>query len=661
MNRITTFLLAALLFIWPSTASAQLADDDAAPPGEIVISSEEEPAAEDVEEMEPVVVTATTIETPISKIGSSTTVITKEDIERQGATEVLEVLRNVPGVNTIQGGSTGGFTSLFMRGGESNFTLVMIDGVKINDDGGAFNFAQLTTDNVARIEVIRGPQSALYGADAMTGVVNIITKKGEGPPTLTASSEVGTNGTFRHKVSLSGSKENMDYSLSASHYKTSNLSRLSNDDYENVWLSGRVGFALGDDADLSFIVTHQDSETGLPGATDLLPEDTDDEAENQQTTFAVIFDQYLTPWWEHVFQYSYFIQDYENVDPSFSFFTGLPDDGMGDDFITEYLFDLTRYEVNYQHNFYVEDTYVLSTGVDWMEEQADIYSYFESFGYPGSVTDIDKSRTNRGFFAQVSAEYWERLNLVVGARYDDNSTYGSEWSPRVTASYLVKATDTRIKGSYGEGIKNPSFFELYLPFGGNPDLDAEKSESWDIGVEQRLTVAGSDVFIGATYFDQKFDDMVNSDPITYTLENIDEAVVRGIEIETHLEFPCNVTLAGAYTYLIEAKIEGGMDDGKDLLRRPDHLAAVTLNYNKDKLNANLNITYTGERRDSNPVTFAREDADDFTKVDLAFSYDLNDHIQLIGLVENLLDEDIEQTIGFESTGITFLGGVRGTF
>ena len=157
-------------------------------------SSEEgigEPAEEEAEQpetLEPVVVSATTIETPIRKVGASTTIITKEEIRRQGTTEVLEVLRNVPGVNVIQNGPKGSVTRVFLRGGESDFAMIMIDGVKINDDGGLFDLAHLNTDNVERIEVVRGPQSALYGADAMTGVINIITRKGEGPPKLTASS-----------------------------------------------------------------------------------------------------------------------------------------------------------------------------------------------------------------------------------------------------------------------------------------------------------------------------------------------------------------------------------------------------------------------------------------------------------------------------------------
>ncbi|GAB4335981.1 MAG: TonB-dependent receptor [Candidatus Abyssubacteria bacterium] len=612
-------------------------------------SAEQEPEA-DAETLEPVVVTATKLETPISELGVSVSVITEEEITQQGASEVLEVLRNVPGVNILQDGPPGSNAHIFLRGGESNFTMIMIDGVKLNDDGGLFDLSHLPLDNVERIEVIRGPQSALYGADAMTGVVNIITKRGEGPPQVTASAETGTHETFRGKVGLSGSTEQMSYSFAASFYDTANLSRIKNDRYENGWLSGRVGFDLSDATKLSLITTYQKSETGNPGPTEFLPEDADDTLENRQFTFTLVFDQYLREWWQHVFQFSHFDSQFQNTDPSIT--TSI-------DFVTDYETNFDRETLNYQHNFYILDNYILSLGGEWQQENGDILS-LSDFGFGPSITEIDETRINRALFAQVSADFWERLNIVAGARYDDNTSFGTEVSPRAAASYLVKETDTRLKASYGEGIKNPSFFELFAPFFGNPNLEAEQNESWEVGVEQRLTVLDMPVFLGATYFDQDFTDLIQF--VGSSIQNFDEAVVRGIETELKIEFPHNITLAGAYTYLLKAEFESGSQEGSDLLRRPKHLAAVTLNYKRDKLNVNLNATYTGERSDVNPVTFAPgAEADDFTKLDLALSYDLTDNVQLIGLVENLLDEDIEQTLGFESRGISFLGGVRGVF
>jgi len=660
MTRIISVCVAAVLFFTPLALAQEQSSDHAQgqwvtlaeSEGSLAEATGESTATEtpEPETLEPVVVTATKVEMPISKLGASTTVITQEEIQQQGTTEVLEVLRNVPGVNIIQSGPTGNTAHVFMRGGETNYTMIMIDGVKVNDDGGLFDLSHLMTDNVERIEVIRGPQSALYGADAMTGVINIITKKGEGPLQLTASTEAGNYETFRERVSLSGSKEAVNYSFSASYFDTANLSSVKNDRYENTWASGRVGFDFSEDTKLSLITTYQRSELGNAGPTDVLPEDGDDEVENRQTTVALTFDQFLNEWWQHVFQFSYFENDYQNTDPSI---------GTIIDFITDYETNLDRVTLNYQHNLYILDAYVLSLGGEWMQEDGDIFSFSDfGFGFP-STTIIEETRINRALFAQLSAEFWERLNLVAGLRYDDNSSFGSEVSPRFTASYLIKETETRIKGSYGEGIKNPSFFELFSPFG-NPDLEAEKTESWDVGVEQHLTLANSDIILGATYFDQDFTDLIQF--VGFSIENFGKSVARGVETEARIRFPNNITLAAAYTYLTEAEFKSSNLDGHDLLRRPKHLVAVTANYSKDKLNVNLNATYTGERSDLDPVTFAAdEEADDFTKVDLAVSYDVNEHVQLIALVENVLDQDIEQSVGFESKGISFLGGIRGTF
>lgn len=627
---------------WITLAAAE--DDSEAEASSAAIEEDVE-----AEYLEPVIVTATSIETPVSKLGSSATVVTKEEFRQQGTNEVIELLRNVPGVIINQTGPRGGTARVHVRGGESDFTLIMIDGVRVTDDGGLYNLAHLTADNIDRIEVIRGPQSALYGADAMSGVINIITKRGEGPPSLTASTEIGMYDTYRESISLSGSEESVHYALSASYIETGNVHRIKNDRYNNTWLSGSLGFDLGENTDLSLIATYQDAITGLPGPTKALPEDSDDEAEERQITFALNFDQYIWDDWEHVFQFDYLKTDYHNLDPSMSNII---------DYITDYESFIDRITVNYQHNIYLWEDYVFTAGVEWLQEDVDIYS-MSDFGWGPSVTEIDETRINKAAFGQVTAEFLDRLNVVAGFRYDDNSSFGSKVSPRFSANYHLVETNTRIKGSYGEGIKNPSFFDLFSSFG-NPDLEAEENTSWDVGVEQDLTIMDSDVTVAVTYFDQEFDELIQF--VGFAIENFGESVARGIETEVRVALPCNLMLSGMYTYLLDAEYESDPLDGKDLLRRPKHSAALTLNYNRDKWNANLNITYTGDRNDLDPVTYAADaEADDFTKVDVAVSYDLNKHIQLIGMVENLLDDDISQSVGFESTGISFLGGVRGVF
>ena len=645
--------LAVLLFISP----VALANEDA---GWTTLAAVDEEAgasgadaSEEPKTLEPVIVTATSIETPISRVGSSVTVITREQLEQLGSNSVIEALRQVPGLNIVQTGSRGSTTSVFTRGGQSDFTLVMIDGVKLTDQAGATNLAHITIDNVERIEVVRGPQSALYGADALSGVINIITRKGDGEPTVAVSLQGGNLDNNLETISVSGSSEAFNYSISASHFGTANIDGITNDRYNNYVLSSRTGFTIEDTVDLSFIFRYQSSETGNPGPTQFLPEDPDDENENHEWTFTIIYDQQLTEWWDHSFQASYFDENFVNTDPASQ------DPTFFNDFITDYDSQFNRINVKYQHNFRIFEDHIITVGTDWEQEEANIISSSD-FGF-GPMTDvIDEQRRNLGFYAQAMLTFYDRFDVVLGVRHDDNSEYGSETSPRVSANYLLESTGTRIKGSYGEGIKNPSFLDLFFPGFGNPDLKPEKNEAWDVGVEQYLL--DGDVVVGVTYFRSDFEELIGGFPIT----NFATAKSEGFEVELTAQLPYNLALRGAYTFT-----ETEDDAGSDLIRIPKHLVSLNLNYVRDKWMVNLDATYASERSDRtfafidadgdwvNDIT--DDDADSYVKLDLAAEYRLNDNISIIGSIENLLDDELEEVLGFENPGINFLAGVRGVF
>ncbi len=343
--------------------------------------------AEEPETLEPVIVTATSIEMPVSRIGSSVTVITREQLEELGSNSAIEALRQVPGLNVQQTGTRGGTTSVFTRGGQSDFTLVMIDGVKLTDQAGAANLAHLTIDNVERIEVVRGPQSALYGADALSGVINIITRKGDGKPRLVVSAQGGNLDNNLETMGLSGSVDAFNYSFATSHFGTANIDGVTNDRYDNSVLSARAGFSIEDEVDLSFIFRYQKSESGLPGPTQFLPEDPDDELDIHEWTFTTVYDQWLTDWWSHSFQASYFDQNMVNRDPASQ------DPMFMNDFISDYDAQFNRTTVNYRHNFHVFQDHIITVGTEWEQEEADIISSAD-FGF-GLTTDvIEEQRRN---------------------------------------------------------------------------------------------------------------------------------------------------------------------------------------------------------------------------------------------------------------------------
>lgn len=666
MRSIITCCLSLLIF---SVATVAFAGDLPDPPpaqsawntmllAQTADSNEPEQSAEAEEQpalLEPVTVTATRIETPVNRIGSSVTVITHDELEQLGSNSVVDAMRQVPGLDIVRTGGYGGTTSVFTRGGQSDFTLVMIDGVPLTDQSGRSELTHITIDNVDRIEVVRGPQSALYGAEALSGVINIITRKGEGKPRADFTLQGGNLANNLESANLSGSTaDGFNYSFAASHFGTENLDSLKNDDYDNSVFSGRVGFDLDDTTALSFILRYQTAELGVPGPTEFIPEDPDDKLKSWDLTFTTVFDQQLNDWWSHSFQWSYFNHKLTETDPVSQ------DPLFINDFVSDYNARLNRLVVDYHQNFTLFDKQVITVGTDWDHETADIVSTTD-FGFGPTTDIIDKSRQNFGLYVQAALSFWDRLDLLAGARYDNNSVFGSETTPRFAASYLVRETGTRFKGSYGEGIKNPSFLDLYYPFFGNPDLGPEKSKAWDAGVEQ--TVWKDKVKVGATYFHTDFDDLIGGFPI----HNFATAKSEGVELELTAQLPYHLSFRGAYTYT-----EATDDQGHRLIRIPRNLFSLNLNYLYERLTLNFAATIASKRPD---VTFAFVDengdsinditdneANGYVKLDIAGEYRLTDHFSLVGRVENLLDDrHFEEALGFENPGINFLAGVRGVF
>ncbi|MBI4831221.1 MAG: TonB-dependent receptor [Candidatus Lindowbacteria bacterium] len=536
----------------------------------------------------------------------------------------------------------------------------MVDGVELTDQIGLGNLSHLTIDNVERIEVVRGPQSALYGADALSGVINIITKKGEGPPQVTASLQAGNLDNNLETAGLSGGGDGYNYSVSASHFGTENVDNIKNDRYDNIVFSARAGFNMGDDVDLSFILRYQDAEVQSPGPTEFLPEDPDDDLDTREVTFTTIYEQRLTDWWGHAFQASYFEHELVASDPE------------AQDLFNDAVFEndtmMNRVSLDYKHDFTVFQDHVITVGTNWEQEQADIVS---SDPFSGTTT-VDEERRNLAFYAQAALSFWERLDVVAGVRHDDSSVFGSEVTPRVAVSYLVKETDTRLKGSYGEGIKNPTFLDLFFNsppfFFGNPNLGPEKNRAWDIGVEQGLF--DGRLTVGATYFRSDFDDLiatVETAPFVFSPVNLDSAVSKGVELEATAQLPYHLTLRGAYTFT-----ETEDDEGDDLIRIPKHLASVNLNYSHKQLMLNLAASVASERSDLNFAfvdengDFVNDIADDeangYVRLDMAGEYKLNDNISIVARVENLLDDEhFEDALGFENPGVNFLAGVKAVF
>ena len=634
----------------------------------------------ETEPLDPVVVTATKIPTPISQLGASVEVITEEDIKRRETKDVLEVLRSVAGFNIVQSGSRGGTTSLFVRGGESDFNLVLIDGVQVNDIGGSFNFSTLTTDNIEKIEIVKGPHSALYGSDAVTSVINIITKKGKGKPALGVSAGLGAHkekdGSLiqEYQASLRGGEKNVGFSVAYGRIDDNGI--LINNEYTNNTFSAAFNYDPLESLRLSVIARYEDSRVEFPtefAGDKFDPLDPDQFGEVDDLTLGSTISFSPTPWWEHVLLIGLHYRDslfQDDPNPDVTFFDSEEPSTTST--------DETRFSLDYRWNFYrdvreVADS-VTTLGFEYENEAAD-QSAVSSFG----ASAFDESRDNFAFYFQEQLGFFDRLYITGGFRVDDNESFGTEISPRGSLAFLIKETGTKLRGGLGRGIKEPTIIEN---FGlgefaiGNPGLKPEESISWEIGFDQKIFK--DIVELNFTFFWNKFDNLIVFSFAPFSngtnFENIQEARTKGIELGGTLRPLDGLTISGNYTLLnSEVTDDGGLGsigfmEGEELIRRPKHSFSFIANYFYRGFNINLNGIYVGKRDDldfSDFINFTtnRVTLDDYFRLDFAGYYEIPvsflrlNEVRIFTRIENLLDEDYEEVFGFSAEEFNFIVGL----
>jgi len=589
-----------------------------------------------------VIVTATKTKGYQVEIGSSTTVITADDLKKKDKRTVLEVLRDVPGVSVMQYGSFGGGTSIYLRGSKPGHTLVMLDGIELNDPMGtdrSFDLAHLLIDNIKRIEIVRGAQSTLYGSDAMGGVINVITKKGEGKPKWEVSFEGGSHNTFKETLGLSGSLDKLSYSLSLLRLDTDGVSKAAggeeDDGYENTTFSTRLAYALFEDANLDFVFRRIDAKYDYDDGSN--QDDPNKVGWWDSIMGKISFDHAINPFWDHKLSFSYseterkYRDDPDPVDPT-------------DNNHNWYNGDNKKFE--WQHNFYPVDWSKTTAGFEYEEERgfADGRASWNRFDR--------KTMDNKGYYLQNQFKLLETLFITPGLRVDDNEFFGRETTYKISGSYLIPKIGTRFKANWGTGFKAPSLYQLYSSYG-DPNLNPDEGKSYDFGFEQNLF--NDRVTFGLTYFHNKFENMVDFDMVSYTYQNVDNAKMKGLELECSFKPIETLTIGANYTY---TKTEDE-DTGKELARRPKSQAGFNINWAFiEKANLNLSASYVGSRWNNSANT---EKVKAYTKVDLYTSYDLTENFQIFGRIENLFDKASQQIHGYAAPGRSFYAGVKATF
>jgi vitamin B12 transporter len=535
-------------------------------------------------------------------------------------------------------GTRGKATSLFLRGANRNQTLVLIDGVRANDPvNGGFDFGALGTDNIERIEVIRGPQSPLYGSDAIGGVVNVITRRGRGPVSATVTGLAGNYHTFDVGGSVRGGTEQIGGTLDASRFKTNN--RFVNDGLRVDTVSGRIDARLADRLSATATLRRIDSEGGTPGQVliALAPADRQDTLLN---AVGVTAELRTTSIWTQRLSLGRTDQSLNATQPSSGFVSRA---------------DSVRHSIEWVHTLTPIRALSLVAGGEYRVEDGHSEDNF------GSVIDADL--VTRALFAQVQlVTLGERLFFQGGARLDDGTRLDTEVTPRVAAALLVPETGTRLHASWGQGIKAPTIVDLFFPGFGNPDLGPERVTGWDAGIDQRLW--GDRFQVGVTFFRNDFRDLIVFSPTLFIPVNVGHAHSDGVESTLNLRPAEWVDAAVSYTHLVATN-----DDTQALLlRRPRNQGSANVTL-RPVAPASVTVSglYVGDRRDSTfaPGSQPRTQGE-FFRLDASATYRLPRvpgfrSLELLGRVENILDRKYEEVAGFPALGTNFLAGVRGTF
>ena len=619
--------------------------------------------------LKPVVVTATRIPVPADIVASAVTVIRGRDLEAQGFRTVAEALRGVPGATVVETGSFGGQTSLFLRGGESDYVKVLLDGVPLNQAGGALDLANLTTDNVDRIEVVRGPGSVLYGSDAMTGVIQIFTRTGQGRPRFGGELRAGTYGMTDGAVDVSGGGSRVSYSARASRFGSDGLYPYNNE-YRNAVVSARVRVAPDARTDASLAYRYGDDVYHVPTNSTGQPADSNAFSTERGPAISFALGRTLGTRLE--------ARVLATLREGRLAFTDEADSpGEDGSFQSR---DYVRRAGGGALVTWRSRGAALTAGVDYEDERQRGRSEFSaSYGtFPDSIA---VRRWTTGYYGQALLGVAGPVAVTLGARLDDNSQFGGHGTFRAGASWRLDG-NARFRVAVGTGFKEPTFFENFARgfVQGNPDLNPERSFSWEAGLDR--TLAAGRLSVAVTYFNQRFRDLIEftftpppGDPNYF---NVAGAVADGVEAEITGTVANGVVAAVRYTYLHTRVVEQGLDGGpsgqflagQPLLRRPAHtlVPEVTATLG-DRARLTLGGRWVGERDDLSfpPSGAQRVTLRPYTRVNLAAEYDFRRPrsrgagLVLSGSVQNALDERAQEIAGFRPRGRTVLIGGRVTF
>jgi outer membrane cobalamin receptor len=597
--------------------------------------------------LEPVVVTASREPQPSDLIPASVSSVSREEMESQRDPNVIEALRRVPGVYVGQPGARGSRSSIYLRGLDPNHTVVLIDGVRVNDPtnnrGGSFDLSTLGVENVDRVEIVRGPLSAVHGSDAIAGAINVITRRAEGEREIELDVSGGRFGYYRAVGAVRGSFGPANLSLTGSYVDEGDP--VEGSEFREGSVKAAGGIALPGSAELRgtlrYAGAHAEAFPDDSGGPKFALLRETEEREIRELSAGLELLQAPSPWFDYSLKANFYRRserrDSPGIAPGLRDPFGIPADSARD--------VLRRTTLALRNTARLTDGLSVSIGGDAVWEDGESDSELDFGGVPVPA-GFGLRRLTGGVFLEGLWSCGCGLVLQAAVRGDFPDDASAEVTPRVGASYRIPGTPAEIRANWGRGFKLPSFFALANPIVGNPDLRPEKSNGFDVGVHYSLWQER----IGArlTYFDISVEDLVDFEPgPPPRLVNRSRMTSRGVELELEMKPLSSLTLDGYVTY-DEAELRGSSEQ---LLNRPRWWGGFTLVWRPlARLTFGLHARFVGKVFDSSIPT-GRVELQPYARVDAAASWEARDRLTVYLAVDNLFDADYEEAVGFPAVGI----------
>ena len=600
-----------------------------------------------------VVVTATRIPTPERQVASSISVITADEIAARQLTTLPDLLKEMPGLNVVQSGGPGGQTSVFMRGTNSNHTKIIVDGIDVGDPSspsGSFDFGPLLTQDIQKVEVLRGPQSGLYGSDAIGGVINIITRSGAGPAQFNARAEAGSFDTFNQSGGVSGSIGGFHYAanLEHSHSGATPVTPLDLltpgerriDDYDdNLTGSTKLGFDLSEHADLGLVARYTDTHLRLTGDNfnNFPAPATPDASQSANNTR-----QYYARGTAHVVAFDGALDQTLGVAYSHIKSLETSPENPESDFFGE------RVKIDWQGNIRLANDEKLVLGAEHQRDRMTAPL--------AADTNIDSG------YAELQSSFSDAVFNTASMRYDANDRFGGKDTYREAPAYVIAATGTKLKASIGTGFRAPTLSQMFqnfprFGFSANPNLKPESSLGYDLGFEQ--SAPGESIRFGVTYFRNNIKNLIALNADFTSLINVGRALTDGVESFVSVQARRDLTVRLDYTYT------QATDDilHEELLRRPKHKFDLNTAWRATtRLSFNANVLWVSSWIDVNRAgSISGLTAPGYTTVDFAASYDVASHLTVYGRVNNILDRRYQNPTGFLQPALGAFAGIKTRF